>query len=159
MKRLNRSRAVLASAALLLALGPVACGSPVAPESVLAPAGNAAATTLTADRGSWNGWHVHDGTAPPYTDETGLTHTGLAIFPQIFEDYATTPSLHAYCPDGVDKGLVGGDGGSKEASGICQNEDNLIHVQINANGAPSPAGWIALPLRPGFTFYYRLTPR
>lgn len=158
MKRLNRNRAVLASAALLLALGPVACESTVAPESVLAPA-NAAATTLTADRGSWNGWHVHDGTVPPYTDETGLTHTGLGFFPQIFEDYATTPSLHAYCPDGVDKGLVGGDGGSKKASGTCQNEDNLIHLQNNANGAPGPAGWIALPPGPSFTLYYRLTPR
>lgn len=157
MKRLNRSRAVLASAALLLALGPVACESTVAPESV-APA-NAAATTLTADRGSWNNWHVHDGTAPPYTDETGLTHVGFAVFPQIFEDYATTPSRHAYCPNGIDKGLVGGDGGSKQASGTCQNEDNLIHLQNNANGAPGPAGWIGLSPGPSFTVYYRLTPR
>ncbi len=27
----------------------------------------------SGERGSWNNWHVHDGTAVPYTDASGLT--------------------------------------------------------------------------------------
>jgi hypothetical protein len=128
-------------------------------DGTAAAATSAAAAAPLSARGSWNNWHVHDGTAPPYTDETGLTHLGFAVFPQIFEDYATTPSLHAYCPDGVDKGLLGGGGGSTKASGTCQNEDTLIHLKNQANDAPGPAGWIRLPPGPSFTVYYRLTPR
>jgi hypothetical protein len=128
-------------------------------DGTAAAATSAAAAAPLSARDSWNNWHVHDGTAPPYTDETGLTHLGFAVFPQIFEDYATTPSLHAYCPDGVDKGLLGGGGGSKKASGTCQNEDTLIHLKNQANDAPGPAGWIRLPPGPSFTVYYRLTPR
>lgn len=120
----------------------------------------AAAAPLSA-RDSWNNWHVHD--LPPgvevYTEENGLTHRGFAVFPRIFDDYATTPSLHAYCPDGVDKGLLGGGGGSKKASGTCQNEDTLIHLKNQANGAPGPAGWTFLSAGPSFTVYYLLTPR
>ena len=112
-------------------------------------------------RGSWNNWHVHD--LPPgeevYTEENGLTHRGFAVFPRIFDDYATTPSLHAYCPDGVDKGLLGGGGGSKPAAGTCQNEDTLIHLKNQANGAPGPAGWSFLSAGLSHTVYYRLTPR
>jgi hypothetical protein len=133
-------------------------------DGTAAAATSAAAAAPLSARGSWNGWHVHD--LPPgaavYTEENGLTHLGFAVFPQIFDDYATTPSLHAYCPDGVDKGLVGGDGGSKIASGTCQNEDTLIHLKNQANDAPAPAessGWTALPPGPSFTVYYRLTPR
>jgi hypothetical protein len=164
MKRLNRSRAVLASAALLLALGPVACESPVAPESVLAPAGNAAATTLTANRGSWNGWHVHDLAPPaePYTDANGLRHEDYNIWPAIWPDYPSDKSPVVYCTDGAEKALVGGDGGSKLAAGTCRNELYIIQIQLNASDAPAPAersGWTALPLGNGFTFYYRLTPR
>ena len=158
-------RAVRAPMLLAVALATVmvllaGCDSTVAPESVPAPAGDAAAAKMSK-RGSWNNWHVHD--LPPgaevYTEENGLTHRPFAIFPQIFDDYATTPSLHAYCPDGVDKGLLGGGGGSKIASGTCQNEDTLIHLKNQANDAPGPEGWIQLPPGPSFTVYYRLTPR
>ena len=121
----------------------------------------AAAKVQVSARGSWNNWHVHD--LPPgaevYTEENGLTHRGFAIFLRIFDDYATTPSLHAYCPDGVDKGLLGGGGGSKQASGTCQNEDTLIHLKNQANDAPGPAGWTFLSAGPRFAVYYRLTPR
>lgn len=121
---------------------------------------SAAAAPMSA-RGSWNNWHVHD--LPPgaevYTEENGLTHRGYAVFARIFDDYATTPSLHAYCPDGVDKGLLGGGGGSKLASGTCQNVDFLIHLKNQANGAPGPAGWAFLSAGLSHTVYYRLTPR
>jgi hypothetical protein len=162
MKRFNRSRVVLASAALLLALGLVACDS--APESVLAPAGNAAAASMTANRGSWNNWHVHDLAPPaePYTDANGLRHEDYNIWPVIWPDYPSDESPVVYCTDGAEKALVGGDGGSKLAAGTCRNELYIIHIQLNASDAPAPAepsGWTALPLGNGFTLYYRLTPR
>lgn len=114
----------------------------------------------SAERGSWNNWHVHDGTAVPVTDATGLTHRGLAFFPQIFgSGYASTPSLWAYCTDATDKALVGGPGGAKQAAGHCQNESYIIHLQVNASDAPAPTGWTALTPSGGFTVYYRLTPR
>ena len=114
----------------------------------------------SADRGSWNNWHVHDGTAVAYTDANGLTHRNLSIFPQIFPGYsASTPSLWAYCTDATDKGLVGGDGGAKLAAGHCENESYIIHLQNIASDAPAPQGWTALAPSGGFTFYYLLTPR
>jgi hypothetical protein len=134
----------------------------VAPDATQGEARSSAdGTAAAAKRGSWNNWHVHDlpAGAEVYTEENGLTHRGFAIFPRIFDDYATTPSLHAYCPDGVDKGLLGGGGGSKLASGTCQNEDTLIHLKNQANDAPVPAGWTSLSPGPSFTVYYRLTPR
>lgn len=118
-----------------------------------------APTAVSAERGSWNNWHVHDGTAVPFTDDSGLTHRGFVFFPQIWPTYATDPSLWAYCTDATDKGLVGGDGGSKQAAGHCQNEWYIIHLQVNASDAPAPAGWDALAPSGGFTVYYRLTPR
>ena len=95
----------------------------------------ALATAASADRGSWNGWHVHDGTAVPYTDAGGLTHRGVAIFPAIFTGgnaaaYIADPSLWAYCPNATDKALLG-DGvvdGSKSAAGVCMNENSVIHL-------------------------------
>lgn len=120
----------------------------------------------SAERGSWNNWHVHDGTGTPTVDSTGLTHRGAVFFPAIFgvstATYIATPSLWAYCTDATDKNLVGGDGGAKAAAGQCQNETNIIHLQGVASGDPAPNGWTALPANspfPGFTIYYRLTPR
>lgn len=118
-----------------------------------------APAAVSAERGSWNNWHVHDGTAVPFTDASGLTHRGLAFFPQIWATYAADPSLWAYCTDATDKGLVGGDGGAKQAAGTCQNELYIIHLQVNASDAPAPAGWTALAPSGGFTVYYRLTSR
>ena len=120
----------------------------------------AAPAQVSAERGSWNNWHVHDGTAPPVTDATGLTHRGLVFFPQIFgSSYASTPSLWAYCTDATDKALVGGDGGAKEAAGTCRNELNIIHLKVIDSDAPAPTGWTALAPSGGHTVYYRLTSR
>jgi hypothetical protein len=114
---------------------------------------------VSAERGSWNNWHVHDGGSGT-VDSTGLTHRGLVFFPQIFgSGYASTPSLWAYCTDATDKALVGGDGGAKQAAGHCQNESFIIHLQVNASDAPAPTGWTALAPGGGFTVYYRLTAR
>jgi hypothetical protein len=120
----------------------------------------AAPAPVSAERGSWNNWHVHDGGSG--TDADGLRHAGLVFFPQIWSNYASDPSLWAYCADATDKALVGGDGGAKVAAGFCQNELYIIHLQGIANDAPAPplsSGWT--PLTPGadFTFYYKLTPR
>src|SRR5690606_8879161 len=119
---------------LLLGLGLVACESTVAPESVLAPAGNAA-TALTANRGSWNGWHVHDLAPPaePYTDADGLRHEDYNIWPAIWPDYPSDEAPVVYCTDGAEKALVGGDGGSKLAAGTCRNDLYIIQIQLNAS--------------------------
>lgn len=119
----------------------------------------AMATPVSADRGSWNNWHVHDGTLTPYTDASGLTHRGVVFFPQIWPNYANDPTLWAYCTDATDKGLVGGTGGSKGAAGTCRNDYYIIHLQMNDSNAPAPAGWTALAPSGGLTVYYRLTPR
>jgi hypothetical protein len=121
----------------------------------------AAPAPVSAERGSWNNWHVHDGGSG--TDASGLTHRPFtAIFPEIWPTYASDSSLWAYCTDATDKSLVGGDGGAKQAAGHCQNELYIIHLQAIANESPAPAGWT--PLTPdasfdGFTVYYRLTAR
>jgi hypothetical protein len=122
------------------------------------------AYSASADRGSWNNWHVHDGTTQVYTDANGLTHRPVAIFPAIFTGgnaaaYIADPSLWAYCTDATDKSLVGGDGGAKANAGHCENESYIIHLQGIAIGAPAPEGWTALAPSGGFTIYYLLTPR
>jgi len=117
----------------------------------------AAPGPVSAERGSWNNWHVHDGGSG--TDANGLRHAGLVFFPEIWPTYASDPSLWAYCTDATDKALVGGDGGAKSAAGHCQNDLYIIHLQIIANDAQAPAGWTALTPGPTFTTYYRLTPR
>lgn len=140
------------------------CDSIVAPESALAPAGDAAAAEMSK-RGSWNNWHVHDLAPPavPYTDENGLRHEGYDIWPLIWPDYPSPDSPVVYCIDGAEKALVGGDGGSKLASGTCRNELYIIQIKLNASDGPVPAersGWTALALPLGnLTLYYRLTPR
>ncbi|HEY4704723.1 MAG TPA: hypothetical protein VII27_03180 [Thermoplasmata archaeon] len=123
-----------------------------------------ASAVASADRGSWNNWHVHDGTAVPYTDASGLTHRGAVFFPAIFTGgnvaaYVADPSLWAYCTDATDKALVGGDGGAKSAAGHCENVLNIIHLQGIATGEPAPAGWSVATTGGGFTVYYLLTPR
>ena len=120
----------------------------------------AAPALVSAERGTWNNWHVHDGTTPPWTDATGLTHRGPAFFPAIFGPSWATPSLLAYCTDATDKSLVGGDGGAKLAAGTCRNELYIIHLLWGDADAPGPEGWSTLTLNGGTTtLYYRLTPR
>lgn len=148
----------------LIGLGSVACDSTVAPDSVLAPVGNAATASMTENRGSWNGWHVHDLPygSQQYTDESGLRHEDYNIWPVIWPDYPSAESPVVYCTDAAEKALVGGDGGSKQAAGTCRNELYIIQIQLNASDAPAPggsSGWTALPLGNGLTLHYRLTPR
>jgi hypothetical protein len=118
---------------------------------------------VNADRTSWNNWHVHDGTAVPYTDATGLTHRAASIFPTILgvssATYIADPSLWAYCTDATDKSLVGGDGGAKGNAGHCQNDSYIIHLQGIAAGDQVPNGWTAAGVIGGYTIYYKLTPR
>lgn len=122
----------------------------------------AVAAPANADRGSWNGWHVHDGTAVPYTDARGLTHRGVAIFPAIFTGgnaaaYIADPSLWAYCPNATDKALLG-DGvvdGSKSAAGVCMNENSVIHLLDVPEGPSPPNRWLRIPGTA--TGYYMLT--
>src|SRR4030067_1868439 len=62
-----------------------------------------ASAVASADRGSWNNWHVHEGTAVPSTDAGGLTHRGAVFFPAIFTGgnvaaYVAHPALDAYAP-------------------------------------------------------------
>lgn len=134
-------------------------------ESLSAPFGAVApAASMTANRGSWNGWHVHDLPygSEFYTDAEGLRHEDYNIWPVIWPDYPSDQSPVVYCIDGAEKELVGGDGGSKVAAGTCRNELYIIQIKVNASDAPAPAeasGWTALPLGNGFTLYYRLTPR
>ena len=124
------------------------------------------ANTAFAARSSFNNWHVHDGTAVPYTDSSGLTHRSASIFPAIFgvstAAYILDPTMWAYCTDATDKALVGGDGGAKSSAGHCENDLYIIHLQGIVTGDPAPSGWIGLPPNvpfPGFTIYYLLTPR
>lgn len=120
----------------------------------------AAPAAVRAERASWNNWHVHDGGTG--TDASGLRHVGLAFFPSIWSNYASNPSLWAYCTDATDKSLVGGTGGAKTVSGQCRNESYIIHLKGVANGAPAPDGWIGLAPSatfPGYTVYYQLIPR
>lgn len=121
----------------------------------------AAPAQVSAERGSWSNWHVHDGTAPPVTDATGLTHRGAVFFPEIFgSNYVSDPALWAYCADATDKSLVGGDGGAKHAAGTCRNEQHIIHLLWVDSDAPGPEGWSKLTLNSGATtLYYRLTQR
>ena len=123
----------------------------------------AAATVLavpaSADRGVWKNWHVHDGGSG--VDASGLHHAGLAFFPLIWSNYASTPALWAYCTDATDKLLVGGTGGAMLVSGTCRNEDNIIHLKGVQAGSPAPEGWTFVTNLAGgqYSIYYKLTPR
>lgn len=128
-----------------------------------------AAAAASADRGSWNNWHVHDGTpaANVYTDENGLTHRPAVFFPAIFTGgnvaaYIADPSLWAYCIDATDKALAGIDGdvdGSKSVAGVCMNESNVIHLlAVPAGQSPPDDGWSLIPIAGNSTLYYKLTP-
>ncbi len=124
------------------------------------------AAPALADRGSWNNWHVHDGTAVPYVDANGLTHRGAFPFPAILTGgniaaYIADPSLWMYCTDATDKALLGPTGTSGDAvlnSGHCENATSIIHLRVNP-GNPAPSGWSSVPFTNGNTLYYMLTNR
>ena len=111
----------------------------------------------SADRGSWNNWHVHDGGSG--VDASGLHHAGTVFFPRIWSTYASDSTLWAYCADATDKALVGGDGGAMLVSGQCRNEYYIIHLKGVETGSPAPEGWTAVTTVRQYTVYYKLTPR
>src|SRR3954453_13146037 len=121
----------------------------------------AVAGPASADRGAFNNWHVHDGGTG--TDESGLVHRGLALFPAILTGGDIPAYLRdpAYCPDATDKFLLpNGANGEFPAAGICHTDAYVIHLRAIPAGQPAPSGW----LRSGFVIesavvYYRLTSR
>jgi len=120
----------------------------------------AAAAPAAADRGTYHNWHVHDGGSG--TDESGLVHRGLALFPAILTGGNVPAYLEdpAYCPDATDKFLLpNGANGQFPAAGICMTGTYVIHLRAIPSGHPAPEGWQASDFRiEGAEVYYRLTP-
>jgi hypothetical protein len=121
----------------------------------------ATAGSAAADRGAFNNWHVHDGGSG--TDESGLVHRGLALFPAILTggDVAAYLTDPAYCPDATDKFLLpNGANGEFPAAGICMTNAYIIHLRAIPSGDPVPSGWQASGfLVGGAEVYYQLTAR
>jgi hypothetical protein len=117
--------------------------------------------SASADRGAYDNWHVHDGGSG--TDESGLVHRGLALFPAILtggnvDAYLSDP---AYCPDATDKFLLpNGANGEFPAAGMCVTDAYVIHLRAIPSGDPAPTGWQAsgFPIA-GAEVYYKLTAR
>lgn len=113
----------------------------------------AVASPASAERSTFNNWHVHNGLPGGRPAVFFPTILGLSL-----TDYQSDPSLWAYCPNATDKPLLG-DGivdGSKSAAGVCMNETTVIHIlSVSADQSP-PAGWTQIP---GSSAYYRLTAR
>jgi hypothetical protein len=104
---------------------------------------------------------VHDGGSG--TDESGLVHRGLALFPAILTDgnVAAYLSDPAYCPDATDKFLLpNGANGEFPAAGMCFTAAYVIHLRAIPSGDPAPTGWLASGFRvEGAEVYYKLTAR
>lgn len=111
------------------------------------------ASPASAERSTFNNWHVHNGLAGGRPAVFFPTILGLSL-----SDYQADPSRWAYCPNATDKPLLG-DGivdGAKSAAGVCMNEVTVIHIlAVGADQSP-PAGWTQIP---GSSAYYRLTAR
>ena len=120
-----------------------------------------AAGPAAAERGSYNNWHVHDGGSG--TDESGLVHRGLALFPAILTggDVATYLTDPAYCPDATDKFLLpNGANGEFLAAGMCLTNAYIIQLRTIPSGDPVPTGWQASGfLIQGVEVYYKLAAR
>lgn len=113
----------------------------------------AVASPVSAERLSFNNWHVHNGLPGGRPAVFFPAILGLSL-----SDYQADPSRWAYCPNATDKPLLG-DGivdGSKSAAGVCMNETTVVHIlAVGADQTP-PAGWTQIP---GSSAYYRLTMR
>jgi hypothetical protein len=120
-----------------------------------------AAAPAGADRGSYNNWHVHDGSSG--VDANGLVHRGLAFFPAILTNGDVTAYLRdpAYCPDATDKlTLPAGSNGEFPLVGDCFTNAFVIHLRaIPAGNAVPPdyqsTGWTT----GGAVVYFTLTAR
>ena len=128
--------------------------------AALALAG-AAPGSAAADRSTFENWHVHDGGSG--TDESGLVHRGLALFPAILTggDVATYLTDPAYCPDATDKFLLpNGANGEFLAAGMCLTNAYIIQLRTIPSGDPVPTGWQASGfLIQGVEVYYKLAAR
>lgn len=111
------------------------------------------ASPVSADRSTFNNWHVHNGLPGGRPAAFFPTILGLSL-----TDYQADPSRWAYCPNATDKALLG-DGivnGAKSAAGVCMNDTTVIHLlSVGAEQSP-PVGWTQIP---GSSSYYRLTAR
>ena len=117
----------------------------------------ATAVGASAERGSYNNWHVHDGGSG--TDPNGLVHRGVVFFPSIFgASYLEDP---AYCPDATDKlSLPNGSNGEFPLAGVCQTSAYVIQLRAIPDGDPVPPGWSGTGwFADGAEIYYMLTPR
>ena len=129
-----------------------------------------AVVSASAERQSFNNWHVHDG-GTGNTDASGLTHRGVAFFPAIFTGgdvaaYKSSPSLLVYCPNATDKTLLhdGALPGENLRDGVCMNDLYIIHLKSvpDADVGQVPAGWTQVFHETlagvGYTTFYMLTP-
>lgn len=128
---------------------------------VAAVLATAVAGPASADRGAYKNWHVHDGGSG--TDESGLVHRGLALFPAILTGGNVSAYLSdpAYCPDATDKFLLpNGANGEFPAAGMCFTDAYVISLRAIPSGHPAPTGWQAsgFPIE-GAEVYYKLTAR
>lgn len=120
-----------------------------------------AAGPATADRGSYNNWHVHDGGSG--TDANGLVHRGLAFFPDILAGGNVSLYLQdpAYCPDATDKlTLPAGTNGEFPLVGECKTNAFVIHLRAIPAGDAVPPGYDSTGRSTGgAVVYYALTAR
>ena len=120
-----------------------------------------AVAPASADRGSYNNWHVHDGGSG--TDANGLVHRGVVFFPAILAGgngdlYKQDP---AYCPDATDKlTLPAGTNGEFPLVGQCQTNAFVIHLRAVPAGDTVPPGYESTGWTTGgAVIYYTLTAR
>ena len=126
-----------------------------------------AAGPVSADRGTWNNWHVHDGcpgsATCPYTDANGLMHMGVFVFPEMLgvsaDTYVNDPQMWAWCTNATMKALLGTSASANAVAyaGNCVNATTIIHLRLDP-GNPAPSGWLPIDFA-GATFYYMLTSR
>jgi hypothetical protein len=119
------------------------------------------ATPATADRASFNNWHIHDGGSD--VDANGLVHRPVGFFPGILTGGDLTTYLQdpAYCPDATDKlTLPAGSNGQFPIVGVCTTKTLVIHLRAIPAGGSAPTGYQSTGWTiSGSVIYYALTAR